>query len=348
MLDWVYLHEKPLPLEVNQVARILLLNECLTDVEQVLNEFFTKAEHGWVSVRAMAEIAEYNDKQEKASRAGKASAEARKNKIKQQLMNDEQAFNERSTTVQPNKKQETLNNKHIKDITPRALLEAENIPQNLIDDWLKIRKAKRAVLTETVISATKREAEKASITFLQAVQHCCENSWAGFKAEYLNNKRNSFSDSREHGRQVAARSIFKPVKQDQLQEIPSDIYQRYVCIEPCKESNNWVAKWKDNEPDKYHWEQGVMRWHLRPDDWHKTWPELITHPCSYLFAKNHPNRIGQPKFSDWVESWIHKDNAKEISDSLPHELSKECRRVAEDLLLPDDWQSIWPELAEAA
>lgn len=113
MLDWVYLHEKPLPSDIKQVARILLLNDCLTDVERVLNEFFTLAEQGWVNVRAMSEISDYNDKQEKASRAGKASAEARKNKIKQQLNNARQhTFNERSTTVQPNIKQETLNNNH--------------------------------------------------------------------------------------------------------------------------------------------------------------------------------------------------------------------------------------------
>lgn len=105
MLDWHYLHEKPLPLEIDRVARLLLLNECLTDVERVLNEFFTQTENGWINVRAMSEIDEYKEKIEKASAAGKASAAKRKDKIKQ-------TFNDRSTTVQPNIKQEPLTNNH--------------------------------------------------------------------------------------------------------------------------------------------------------------------------------------------------------------------------------------------
>ncbi|MEY2630770.1 MAG: hypothetical protein RLZZ469_1667 [Bacteroidota bacterium] len=219
MLDWIYLHEKPLPLDIRQIARILLLNECLTDVEQVLNEFFTKGEHGWHNVRAMSEIEEYNNKLEKASRAGKASAEARKSKIKQQLSGGEQPLNERSTTVEPNKKQETRNNNHIKNITPRALLEAESLPDGLIDDWMKIRKAKRMVITESVISATKREAEKANITFLQAVQHCCENSWAGFKAEYVtkNIPSSKSKSTYEQGINAAAKSIFTEENTQHLQ-----------------------------------------------------------------------------------------------------------------------------------
>jgi uncharacterized protein YdaU (DUF1376 family) len=108
MLDWIYLHEKPLPQDPKDVARILILNECLTDVERVLNEYFTLVEQGWVNVRALVEIDAFNDKLEKASKAGKASAEARKVKIKQTLKDSKQTFNERSTDVQPNKKQETL------------------------------------------------------------------------------------------------------------------------------------------------------------------------------------------------------------------------------------------------
>lgn len=114
MLDYIYLHEKPLPVEINEIGRKLLLNECLTDVEQVLNEFFTLVEQGYINVRAMSEISAYKAKQDKASKAGKASGKARKNKIKQSLNESEQAFNERSTDVEPNKNQETINKKQVK------------------------------------------------------------------------------------------------------------------------------------------------------------------------------------------------------------------------------------------
>ena len=46
-----------------------------------------------------------------------------------------------------------------------------------------------------------------------------------------------------------------------------------------------------------------MRWDTRPADWWDHWPELLAHPCAYLFAPTHPNREGPHKFADWVASW---------------------------------------------
>ncbi|WP_042337319.1 hypothetical protein [Paraburkholderia fungorum] len=62
--------------------------------------------------------------------------------------------------------------------------------------------------------------------------------------------------------------------------------------------------WVDTCPQEAHWpDSGVMRWDLRPDDWHEVWPELIDHPCAILFAPIHPHRDGPPRFKDWVSSW---------------------------------------------
>lgn len=191
MLDWVYLHEKPLPKDPKDVARLIVLNECLTDVERMLNEYFTLAEQGWVNVRAMSEIDAFNEKLEKASKAGKASAEARKNKVKQSLKDVKQPSNERSIDVQPNKKQETLNNNHNKNITPLAMLVAMGVSENLAKDWLKVRKAKKSAPTQTAFDAIKNHAEKNGMTFEQAVLVATENNWAGFDVSWLNDKKSN-------------------------------------------------------------------------------------------------------------------------------------------------------------
>ena len=107
LLDWQYLHEKPIPTDPVIIARLTMLNECLTDVEQVLNEFFKQTKDGWINVRAYTEIELYNDKISKASIAGKASAARRKSGIKQTL-------NDRLTTVQPIKNKELLITNNIK------------------------------------------------------------------------------------------------------------------------------------------------------------------------------------------------------------------------------------------
>jgi hypothetical protein len=87
-----------------------------------------------------------------------------------------------------------------KPLSPRALLEAENISSNLIDDWLKVRKAKNQPLTDTALKATVREASKAGMSLEAAITICCERSWAGFKAEYLVNQTSSKSTIAEQNK----------------------------------------------------------------------------------------------------------------------------------------------------
>lgn len=94
------------------------------------------------------------------------------------------------------------------------LLLEKNIPENLALDWLLVRKEKKQPLTETALKATIREAEKVGYTLEQAITVCCENSWAGFKAEYIQNKtRNTRTpvateDSRKQTTQLAKERLF--------------------------------------------------------------------------------------------------------------------------------------------
>nr|WP_023842380.1 hypothetical protein [Burkholderia sp. M701]BAO18837.1 hypothetical protein [Burkholderia sp. M701] len=89
----------------------------------------------------------------------------------------------------------------------------------------------------------------------------------------------------------------------------SETSNRYVCkwkpLDPGqKEGGPQVHYWIDTCPGEAHWpDSGVMRWDLRPDDWHEVWPELLDHPCALLFAPKHPHREGPPKFADWINSW---------------------------------------------
>ena len=96
-LDIYYLHEKPLPEDMGEVARLIRMPQHKPEVTQVLKEFFTHdVVKGWTNPRTDEEIVKYQSKVQSAIRAGKASALARSNAS--------------STTVQPNKKQETINN----------------------------------------------------------------------------------------------------------------------------------------------------------------------------------------------------------------------------------------------
>jgi len=97
--------------DVTAVTRRLgLSNDRSTVVQQVFNDFFTLDGDRYLHARIEADIQAYHRQIEGASRAGKASAAARKANKQAAL---ERALNDRSTTVQPirNYKQETRNNK---------------------------------------------------------------------------------------------------------------------------------------------------------------------------------------------------------------------------------------------
>ncbi len=59
------------------------------------------------------------------------------------------------------------------------------IPNNLLADFLAVRKAKKLPLTETAVAGLRREAEKAGLSLESAVRLCCERGWASLRADWL-------------------------------------------------------------------------------------------------------------------------------------------------------------------
>lgn len=65
-----------------------------------------------------------------------------------------------------------------------AVLLALGVKQQTAQDWLTVRKAKHAPLTQTAIDALVREADKAGLSAQEAVQICAERGWQGFNASW--------------------------------------------------------------------------------------------------------------------------------------------------------------------
>ncbi|OEZ91483.1 YdaU family protein [Duganella phyllosphaerae] len=123
MMDIYYDTEQPLTPDVDSLCRRIIArtNEERTAVEQVLNEFFTKTERGWVHFRCEEVIEDYRSNTSQKSAAGRASAAKRETK-RQQMLNSrstgvgtsvEQTLNGTPTNHKP----ETINHKPIKNIT---------------------------------------------------------------------------------------------------------------------------------------------------------------------------------------------------------------------------------------
>lgn len=61
----------------------------------------------------------------------------------------------------------------------------DGLPDDLINDFAAVRKAKRAPITATAINGIKREAAKAGITFEAAITMCIERNWQSIRADWV-------------------------------------------------------------------------------------------------------------------------------------------------------------------
>ena len=174
LLDEYYLHQRPLNSGVTSVARQIGMRDQEDEVKFVLESFFTLTDDGWVNARAEKQIADYKDKIEKASRAGKASAQQR--------------FNGRSTDVQPtnNHKPITKNQEPIK----KEKIEAPaGVTPETWAAFVQQRKAKKAQITQLVLDGIGRQAALASWTLEDALKEIVVRNWTSFDAEWVKGKK---------------------------------------------------------------------------------------------------------------------------------------------------------------
>lgn len=78
------------------------------------------------------------------------------------------------------------------------------VPDELLADWMVVRKAKRAgPVTGTVARMIEREAAAAGITVAEAIRECCERGWQGFRAEWVSKRTTS-------ERERITRELYRP------------------------------------------------------------------------------------------------------------------------------------------
>ena len=187
MLDWCYLHEKPLPIDPEEIARLVRMRTHSDCIAVVLREYFKKTESGWISSRVLLEMDRVGEKSSKA----RASAKARWDANAKRTQSDSNA-----TQDTLHKTQDTLPKKN-------TVAPPEGVTVMVWQDWLKLRKAKKAAVTQTALDGIQREADKAAISLETALSICCARGWTGFKAEWMQSQ-----PSQQDKNMGAARAIF--------------------------------------------------------------------------------------------------------------------------------------------
>jgi len=196
LLDVYYTTEKPLPVDLRAVCRLVLAaSEAHREaVRVVLEEFFEPTDFGWVNRRADVEIAAMREKQQKQrdkankrwqkphQEHGNASA------MPQHGLSDAVASNADADAMPPTPTPTPTPTPKVKaEARERATLPAkpDEVSDQTWQDWQQLRKSKRAPVTETVLNGARAEADKAGLSLEEFLQVWCRRGSQGLEASWI-------------------------------------------------------------------------------------------------------------------------------------------------------------------
>ena len=200
LLDTYYTSEKPLPVELRAVCRLVLAttDEQREAVQVVLEEFFELTDAGWVNRRADTEILAMQEKQERQrERANKrwhnqaqepGSAPAMPRHEASDATASKSDASAMPPTPTPTPTPTPINKEPIPSgmgSAPRKRATAarpDDVAEPVWQDFQRLRAQKRAPLTDTALAGLRREAAKAGVGLEAALAYCCEQGWQGFNA----------------------------------------------------------------------------------------------------------------------------------------------------------------------
>jgi len=181
LLDLYYTQEKPIPNKTHEVARRIRMGKKVDAVQTVLEEFFMYSqEHDfWYHKRCDETIIAYQAKAERNRAVGKLGGRPKSNP------------EETQTVSKDNPNQEPITNNH-KPIKERATNVAcpPDVNQQVWQDWLQLRKLKKASVTETVVTGARAEAAKLGWNLEKFLVEWCTRGSQGLKAEWVTEKQN--------------------------------------------------------------------------------------------------------------------------------------------------------------
>lgn len=176
LLDHYYLHEQPI--KQRDIARQIGMKDHEQEVLTVLDEFFLSTADGYINPRADDEIAKYR----KFIEDGKRGAAKRWLKG-----GDSPPIATPIATIN----QEPLTNNHKPKREAATVVACPfDVSEQVWQDWLSLRRSKKASVTETVVNGARQEAEKLGWPLERFLVEWCTRGSQGLKAEWVVEKQN--------------------------------------------------------------------------------------------------------------------------------------------------------------
>jgi uncharacterized protein YdaU (DUF1376 family) len=202
LLDFYFLHEQPI--KHRDAARQIGMREHEEDVLTVLNEFFLSTDDGFVNPRANKEIQEYKAHQGTSAYGAfirdnqSLKSVVQKDVYIQHFTNgtldtyintlrtqDVPIMSTSSIHDATNNQEPITTNHKPKRESATVVACPPDVSQQVWDDWVTLRKTKKAPITKTVLDGAIAEAKKLGWTLEQFLIEWCNRSSQGLKAEWI-------------------------------------------------------------------------------------------------------------------------------------------------------------------
>ncbi len=184
LLRKYYADERPLPADIDRLQRLVgaRTREEKNAVKTVLEEFFFRDGDFFRNKRADEELAEYASKSLKAKESANARwmrthSDGIANEVKTQSVGN---ANHKPIT----NNQEPLTNVKERERTS-ALVCPSDVREEVWNDWIALRRQKKAIVTDRVVRTVRNEASKAGMSLDAALEMACARGWQGFSADWI-------------------------------------------------------------------------------------------------------------------------------------------------------------------
>ena len=183
-----------------------IILQYVNDNEVCVDDLLLKIAFEPIKAQLKRDLQKYENTKERRSQAGKQGGRPKKETeiIEEEKAKKANAFQEKQVKA---KKADTVtvtvnSNSNSNSNSNNILLEKESkikifdfrkklidfgFSEKLTDDWLKVRKTKKATNTETAFNKFIAEVQKANKDPNEILEICISKDWKGFQAEWLNN-----------------------------------------------------------------------------------------------------------------------------------------------------------------
>jgi len=178
LIDWYYLDEQPIPEETQVVIRRLRLgSDEVNFLRNILDDFFVLGKTGYTHKRIEVEIKDYQEQVEKNKNNGKLGGRPKKTQSVISGLPDQSQNN-------PNQEPLTTNHKPKRE-SATVVACPPDVSQQIWNDWVALRKSKKAPITQTVLNGAIAEAKILGWPLEKFLAEWCSRGSQGLKAEWI-------------------------------------------------------------------------------------------------------------------------------------------------------------------